>query len=52
MNKGGMHMSDTTKIKIALAEAITKQLWVRGLISRTQREQINKRNRESLTKRE
>ena len=43
-------MSDTTKVKIALAEAITTQLWVRGLISRTQREQIDKRSRETLVK--
>lgn len=50
MLKGGTHMSDSTKVKIALAEAITTQLWVRGLISRKQREQIDNRSRENLVK--
>lgn len=31
-------MSDRTKVKIALAEAITTQLWVKGLITQKQRE--------------
>ena len=34
-------MSDRTKVKIALAEAITTQLWVKGLITQKQREKIN-----------
>lgn len=52
MHKGGTDMSDNTKIKIALAEAITTQLWVRGLITRNQREQIDNRSREILVKKD
>lgn len=52
MHKGGTDMSDNTKIKLALAEAITTQLWVRGLITRNQREQIDNRSREILVKKD
>ena len=41
-------MSDKTKVKIALAEAITNQLWVKGLITQQQREQIDKYSRNKL----
>ena len=41
-------MSDKEKVKIALAEAITKQLWVKGLITQQQREQIDQNSRKRL----
>ena len=43
-------MSDKQKVKIALAEAITKQLWVMGLITQKQRESIDKNSRKVLEK--
>ena len=43
-------MSDSTKVKIALAEAITKQLWVKGLITQKQRETIDINSRKKLEK--
>ena len=43
-------MSDKTKVKIALAEAITKQLWVKGLITQKQREIIDKHSQKTLAK--
>ena len=43
-------MSDKEKVKVALAEAITKQLWVKGLITQQQREQIDKNSRNRLAK--
>lgn len=43
-------MSDKQKVKIALAEAITKQFWVKGLITQQQREQIDKNSQKALTK--
>lgn len=43
-------MSDKTKVKIALAEAITKQLWVKGLITQQQREKIDKHSQKTLAK--
>ena len=43
-------MSDNQKVKIALAEAITKQLWVKGLITQQQREIIDKNSQKVLTK--
>lgn len=43
-------MSDKEKVKIALAEAITMQLWVKGLITRKQREMIDKNCRETIAK--
>ena len=41
-------MSDKAKVKIALAEAITTQLWVKGLISKEQREKIDQNSRKRL----
>ena len=41
-------MSDRTKVKIALAEAITTQLWVKGLITQKQREKINNSSQKAL----
>ena len=41
-------MSDRTKVKIALAEAITTQLWVKGLITQKQREKINNISQKAL----
>ena len=43
-------MSDKQKVKIALAEAITKQLWVKGLITLQQREIIDKNSQKILAK--
>jgi|GEM_PF-1247039 hypothetical protein len=43
-------MSDTEKVRIAIAEAITKQLWVKGLITQTQREKMDQMSREKLAK--
>ena len=42
-------MSDRTKVKIALAEAITT-LWVKGLITQKQREKINNISQKALRK--
>ena len=43
-------MSDKAKVKIALAEAITTQLWVRGYITDTQRDKIIQKSRNKLEK--
>ena len=43
-------MSDKQKVKSALAEAITKQLWVKGLITQQQREIIDKNSQKVLAK--
>ena len=43
-------MSDKQKVKIALAEAITKPLWVKGLITQQQREIIDKNSQKVLSK--
>ena len=43
-------MSDRTKVKIALAEAITTQLWVKALITQKQREKINNSSQKALRK--
>ncbi len=43
-------MSDKQKVKIALAEAITRQLWVKGLITQQQREIIDKNSQKVLAK--
>lgn len=43
-------MSDKQKVKIALAEAITKQLWVKGLITQEQRESIDNNTKKVLSK--
>ena len=42
-------MNDKTKVRIALAEAITKKLWVEGLITTEQCKQINQANTEAIT---
>ena len=49
-SKGDTAMSDKQKVKIALAEAITKQLWVKGLITQQQREIIDKNSQKVLAK--
>ena len=41
-------MSDETKIRIAMAEAITKKLWVKGLITTEQCKEINQANTEAI----
>ena len=41
-------MSDKAKVKIALAEAITTQLWVKGFITKEQREKIDQNIRKQL----
>ena len=41
-------MSETVRAKIALAEAIMQAMWVKGLITIEERDEINKRNRESI----
>lgn len=38
-------MSDKLKVRIALAEAIVTQLWVKGLITSEQREKIDEKSR-------
>lgn len=43
-------MSDRTKAKIAFAEAIMQTLWVKGLISTKERDQIIKKTGEKLRK--
>jgi hypothetical protein len=41
-------MSDRTKVKIAFAEAIMQTLWVKGLITAKERDQIVKKTGEKL----
>lgn len=41
-------MSDRTKVKIAFAEAIMQTLWVKGLITAKERDQIVKKTDEKL----
>ncbi len=41
-------MSDKLKVKIALAEAITQMLWVKGLITQEQREIINNNSKKVI----
>lgn len=41
-------MSDRTKVKIAFAEAITLTLWIRGLITAKERDQIARKAGEKL----
>ena len=43
-------MSNKTKMRIALAEAIANKLWLQGLITREQRETVDKKSREILEK--
>ena len=38
-------MSEKAKVRIALAEAIVTQLWVKGLITSEQREKIDEKSR-------
>ena len=41
-------MSETVRAKIALAEAIMQAMWVKGLITIEERDEINQKNRESI----
>lgn len=41
-------MDDKTKVKIAFAEAITQTMWIKGLITTEQRDQINENNKKKL----
>lgn len=41
-------MNETVRAKIALAEAIMQAMWVKGLITIEERDEINKKNRESI----
>lgn len=41
-------MNETVRAKIALAEAIVQAMWVKGLITLDERNQINQKNRESI----
>lgn len=41
-------MSDKSKVRIAFAEAILQQLWVEGLISQQERENIARRTAEGM----
>ena len=41
-------MSDKTKVKVAFAEAILQQLWVEGLISQQERDNIARRAAEDV----
>lgn len=50
INDGGTAMSDKQKVKIALAQAITTQLWVKGLITQKQRETIDENSKRVLSK--
>jgi len=43
-------MSDRTKAKVAFAEAITQALWIKGLITAKERDQIAKKTGEKLRK--
>jgi len=43
-------MQGNTRVRIAYAEAITQMLWLKGLITIEEKNQINKRNREKLEK--
>ena len=43
-------MSDRTKVKVAFAEAITQALWIKGLITVKERDQITKKSGEKLRK--
>lgn len=43
-------MSDKQKVKIALSQAITTQLWVKGLITQKQRETIDENSKRVLSK--
>lgn len=43
-------MGDRTKAKVAFAEAITQALWIKGLITAKERDQIAKKTGEKLRK--
>lgn len=43
-------MSDRTKAKVAFAKAITQTLWIKGLITAKERDQIAKKTGEKLQK--
>ncbi len=45
-------MSDRAKVKIALAEAITTQLWMKGLITQEQREKIDESSQKRIVESE
>lgn len=41
-------MQGNTRMRIAYAEAITQMLWIKGLITTAERNQINKKTGEAL----
>lgn len=41
-------MSEKTKAKVALAEAIAQTMWIKGLITREERDRINAHSRKKL----
>ena len=43
-------MSDRTKAKVAFAEAIMQTLWIKGLITAKERDQMAKKTGENLRK--
>ncbi len=43
-------MNDKTRVKIAFAEMLTQQLWVNGLITQQQREQIDNYSQKTFAK--
>ena len=43
-------MSDKQRVKLAFAQAITKQLWISGLVTQKQKEQIDKNSQKALLK--
>lgn len=43
-------MSDRTKAKVAFAEAIMQALWIKGLITAQERDQMTKKTSEKLRK--
>ena len=43
-------MSDRTKVKVAFAEAIMQTLWIKGMITTKERDQITKKTGEKLRK--
>ena len=43
-------MSDRTKAKVAFAEAIMQTLWIKGLITAKERDQIAKKTGDKLRK--
>ena len=43
-------MSDKTKVKISMEEAIVNALWMRGLITNKEREEMKENSRKKLQK--